>query len=263
LILILLKALGAFLVWNIGISIALTFLNPLPALAISLVFAFLFLELLVFKSTWPDARRRWAILRLRPLRGEALRWTLIAVPVLGALSWSLGEVYLRLIPVPPHVLNPFDFITGTLEGRLALAVLAVAIAPVVEESIFRGMMQYPLERRWNPAAGIAIAALLFAIVHVLPWILPLHFILGVVFGWAVYATRSLWAGIILHVANNALAVIGLSATDEFDFTPTIWQTGLTADWWVGLLVLVMSGAAAVYVGRRMWEAGRSGTRATR
>ena len=55
-------------------------------------------------------------------------------------------------------------------------------------------MREALERRWGAPAGISVAAAIFAVIHVLPWVFPLHFFLGLAFGYAVYATRSIWSG---------------------------------------------------------------------
>jgi membrane protease YdiL (CAAX protease family) len=253
----LIRTLGVFLVWYLTISLVIGLYPSALALLVLAPFVVWFLERLVVRRGRPGARRRWAALRLRPLRGEALRWTLLGVPVLAALSWSLGEVYVRLVPVPSHVFNPFDFITGTASGRLLLTVFAVGFAPVVEEFIFRGMLQRPLERRLDVGRGIAVAAAVFAAIHFLPWVLPLHFVLGLVFGWAVYATRSIWAGVLLHAANNALAVLGLDAAAQQEPMPTVWQTGPTSELAIGVAVLLGAVALAYGVGRKMWHAGHA------
>lgn len=252
----LLGAVGVFLGWYLTLSLAISLLPPLTAVLVLVPFALWYVERIVVRGHDPTQRRRWAMLRLRPLRGEALRWTLVGIPVFATLTWSLGQVYLQLVPVPPEALNPFEFLTRAPGGRLALTVFAVGFAPIVEELVFRGLLQRPLERRWGPALGIALAALLFAAVHLLPWVMPLHFVLGLLFGWTVYAARSIWAGVILHAANNALAVVGLEASAGLDPLPTVWQAGFTVQLAVALAVLALSLLAALAVGRRLWTAAR-------
>lgn len=252
-----LRVLGVVLLWNLLLIPGL--LLPAPMLGIiGWSTAWWLLFRFALRPGAPGQAGRRTLLRLRPLRGDILRWTLVAVPVLAVLMASLQHVYLGLVPVPLDSLDPFNHMDDSALGRLSVAVLAVGVAPIFEEVFFRGLIQHPLERLWGPAAGILATAALFALVHVLPYIFPLHLVLGLAFGWAVYATRSLWAGVVLHAANNALAMFGLG-TEQTAPEPTIWAAGAHADWWMALAALGLSGAAALWVARRMWEAGRAGT----
>ena len=205
-------------------------------------------------------KRRWARLRLRSLRGRTLGWTLTAIPVILTLSWALGEVYTSIVPVPPGTFDPFGSLLGTIRGKILVAVLAIVIAPVAEEVFFRGLLQPELERSLGAARGIAVTAFLFAFVHLLPQVLPLHFFLGLAFGFVVYATRSIWSGILLHVANNSLAILGLATGERSTAQTTIWEAGPTPGWWLALVLLFPATLAAIWVGRKLWQAGhgRSG-----
>lgn len=248
-----------FLAWNLLVSLVLL-------LSITLGYGLAGVPVMIGLYAWlihrlvlhpRVAAGRLALLRLRPLDGGALRWTLLAVPVLLVLSWALGEVYIRLVPVPPESFDPFGELMRTQGGRLGVTVLAVGIAPVLEEFFFRGFIQRALERRLGAAAGIGVAAAIFGAVHVLPWVFPLHFFLGLAFGYAVYATRSIWAGVILHAANNTVAIVGLGLEgEEPSPTPTLWQVGPDVDWWISVAVLAASALAAALVARGLRKAGR-------
>lgn len=206
----------------------------------------------------PRPQRRRALLRLRPLSRATLPWTLAAVPALLLASWALGEVWTRLVPVPPESFDPFDQLARTAGGRLALTVLAVAVAPVLEEFFFRGLIQRSLERRLGAGRGIVAAAGLFAIAHFLPWVLPLHLFLGLAFGYAVYATRSIWTGVLLHAANNAAAVVGLRMQAENPQpTPTIWQAGLGREWWLAVGVAAVAAVLLARIAQGMLAAARA------
>ncbi|HEX2092543.1 MAG TPA: type II CAAX endopeptidase family protein [Longimicrobiaceae bacterium] len=250
-----LQPLAAYLVWYLAMGMALVLPPPAGLLVNALLFVW-FLHRYVLLGGRPGERRRWAALRLRPLDRASLRAVAVAVPVLFALSWALGEVWTRLVPVPPESFSPFREITGTPYGRLTITLLAVVAAPVMEEFVFRGLVQRHLERRWGPAWAIFSTASLFALLHLLPWVFPLHLLLGLSFGYAVYATRSIWAGVILHAANNSLAVLGLGA-EAPELPPTIWKTGPTAEFWTALGALGLASGAAVWVGQRLWRAGRA------
>jgi membrane protease YdiL (CAAX protease family) len=252
-----LKHVVVFLLWNLVLGTFLLLVGGLTGLALALALsAALFWRYLLAAPRKSTAMRRWATLRLRPLDRDSLLWTLAAVPVLLALSYSTFDLYTRLIPVPAETLNPFAPITGTPVGRMSLAVFAIAVAPVIEEFFFRGLIQRKLERRWGAAVGIAGGAALFALVHVLPWVLPLHFLLGAAFGFAVWATRSIWAGVVLHAANNVAAMIGIVlAPGDPEPIPTLWEAGVTMDVWGSVLLLLASAFAAVWVGGRMYAVG--------
>lgn len=250
------KYVGVFLAWNLAASAAVVFAPPLVGMPVAVGLAWLVLYGYLLRGPRPP--RRWALLRLRPLRGAALRWTLLAVPVVMLASWALGSVYLQLVPVPPESLNPFESMTRTAEGRLALTVLAVGLAPLLEELFFRGLVQRSLELRWGSARGIVGAAALFAAIHLQPWVLPLHLFLGLVFGFAVYATRSIWAGVVLHTANNIAAVVGMGMEPPADEAiSTLWQTGVTTEWWISLGWLLLAILLLTRTARGLLDAGRT------
>lgn len=247
-----------FLVWNLAVGSFLLLVEPPLGLTAGLALSVLLLQFHLLQPWGREttARRR-ATLRLRPLSGPVLRWTLIAVPTLLLLGWSLGDVYTRLVPVPPDSLDPFEPMMRTAGGRLTIAVFAIAVAPVIEEFVFRGLVQRTLERRFGAAAGIVTAAVLFALVHFLPWIFPLHFILGAAFGFVVYATRSIWSGVILHAANNTVALIGVGMSrGDPETTGSVWEIGVTTDLWISLCALGLALLLSVHVGRRLLEVGR-------
>jgi membrane protease YdiL (CAAX protease family) len=249
----LLRYFGAFLLWNIAASLALMLLPPVAALLVTLLLAGVLLWGYLLRGEEPDGNR--SVLRLNPLEGPALRWTLAAIPVLFVFNWALGEVYVRLVPVPPENFDPFADLMSDAPGRLAITILAVGLAPLLEELVFRGVIQGALERRWGAALGIFATALLFALVHLRPWVLPLHLFLGLSFGYAVYATRSVLAGVILHAANNAVAMLGTVAGEQAPGAlPTLWTTGPTPEWWTTLLVAVTSGAVLAAVAVQLWKA---------
>lgn len=253
--------LAAFFAWNVVVwstVLALVLAGyPLAALLPGALLFGWFLRGYVLRAGRAGEARRRAELRLRPLGRAALRATLAAVPVLIALSWAVGEVWTRLVPVPPDTLRPFETLTRTPEGRLVVTLFAVAAAPLLEELVFRGLVQGRLERRWGPAPAIALTSVVFALFHALPWVLPIHIVLGLAFGWAVYATRSVWAGVVLHAANNSLAALGMGGAPP-RLPPTVWRAGVDADFLTALAVLAASSLLAWRVAGMLLRAGRPG-----
>lgn len=249
-----LKYLAVFLIWNLAVGFVLLLNRPVIGLITALVLYALLLQRYLLRAPREGEPDRIGDLRLAPLTGTRLRWVFAATPIVLLLSWAIGDLYTRLLPVPESSLNPFGDILTDSGGRLLIAVFAIGIAPIVEEFFFRGLIQRELERRLGTAAGIAGAAALFALVHLLPWVFPLHFFLGVVFGFAVWVTRSIWAGVLLHTANNIAALVGISLVgDEPAPTGTLLEQGLTADLGLSLAVLAVSAGIAAWMVRRSME----------
>jgi membrane protease YdiL (CAAX protease family) len=93
--------------------------------------------------------------------------------------------------------NPVNLIVGVIT--------IACVVPVVEELLFRGLLQNALMKRLPPLAAIAVAAFLFSIVHMQPYAIPPLFALGFAFGYLYWKTGSLKTNIGLHMLNNAAA----------------------------------------------------------
>ncbi len=101
----------------------------------------------------------------------------------------------------------------SLGVRCMLALLVVCVAPVVEETIFRGVLLSGLMRHMSTAWAALASALIFGIVHLpdfkLVWYpIPALVILGLVLAWLRLHSRSLWPAVIAHAGNNLMAVLG-------------------------------------------------------
>ena len=91
-------------------------------------------------------------------------------------------------------------------GAFALNVFALAIVgPVVEELTFRGLGYRLLERYGETFAVLAIG-LAFALWHGLLDALPVLFVFGAGLAYLRARTESVYPGMILHAAFNALAL---------------------------------------------------------
>jgi len=96
--------------------------------------------------------------------------------------------------------------------RVAMYFVAIILAPVFEEFVFRGVLLPWVVRRVGLWQGIAVVSLVFAGMHMhLPSFLPL-FLLSVMFCVAYARTRSLLVPIGMHACFNAVTVILLALT---------------------------------------------------
>lgn len=118
--------------------------------------------------------------------------------------WFLGEGSSRQQIV--------EMFTGseTLQQRILIIVLAVAIAPMAEEFIFRFFLYGVCKRYLGRNAGLLLNALLFAAVHVhLPSFLPL-FILGSCLTLAYEWSGSILVSMTMHALFNFLSLSALA-----------------------------------------------------
>lgn len=75
------------------------------------------------------------------------------------------------------------------------------IGPFLEEVLFRGLLLRALLVAMSPARAITVSALVFALVHDVPSMLPV-FVLGLVFGALYLRTRSIAAPFFAHLSFN-------------------------------------------------------------
>ncbi len=169
--------------------------------------------------TWrqPHGWRELGLVPRRP-RWEALVGVSGLVAALGLTLTTLDVTAVLsqwLVEPPPKVGH--EMLTAMRAARSAgalatLCISAIVVAPLLEESIFRGLFQTALrevegaaQRAW---CVILVSAALFAMVHVgSPWqVFPGLFVLGIVLGWLYERTGSLWPGILVHAGFNAFNV---------------------------------------------------------
>ncbi len=92
--------------------------------------------------------------------------------------------------------------------NIALGLFAIAIvAPLIEELLFRGLLQKSLMQHMPVWAAIALAAFVFSAVHMQLYAMPALMSLGAAFGYIYYKTGSLRMTIVLHMVNNTLALV--------------------------------------------------------
>lgn len=112
------------------------------------------------------------------------------------------------------ILNTFDKMSvqtipsASNGSELALYLFIISIsAGICEEFFFRGMVLNAYEKYFNRKSAIVLSAILFGIFHYNLQNLFGPIILGLVFGYLVTVTGSIWAGVIAHATNNGVAVV--------------------------------------------------------
>ena len=184
-----------------------------------------------------------AVARRFPLTQTfSLRWphwrSLLGSVLIGlAASTAVGGLVSRFVRIPDEFQSEFLKLLqlGDNSTPLWMLWLVLAFTPALcEEAFFRGMMLSGL-RRWGPWAAIGISALLFSLLHGLFSQLLPSFVLGLVLGYTVWRSGSLYCSILIHILNNGLiaTLIWSShgkdlATKSIPWSPTLAALGIMA-----------------------------------
>ena len=113
--------------------------------------------------------------------------------------------------------NIIEFFSGsrTIQQRMMIIVFAVAVAPVVEEFLFRFFIYGVLKRYFGRLFGVIFSALLFAAAHAhLPSFAPL-FVLGSCFAIAYEWSGSILVAMTMHSVFNSLTLTALAFPEIF------------------------------------------------
>ena len=103
-----------------------------------------------------------------------------------------------------NIYSPF---TANGIGIALFAITAVIVAPVAEETFFRGFMLQGIGKRLGYTWGTVISSALFALAHISPTNLVPIFILGLMLAWLYNKTKSIWPCIIVHCIYNSIALV--------------------------------------------------------
>ena len=108
---------------------------------------------------------------------------------------------------------PIEELLKARVSILLFGVLGVLVAPLVEETIFRGFLYPVIARRMGVAAGIAITGALFGLMHAAQlwggWgQIALLILVGVVLTWVRARTGTVAASYFVHLGYNGLQLIG-------------------------------------------------------
>lgn len=164
-----------------------------------------------------------------------LIWALVLIVGAGIVI----EPFISLLPSPPY---------ESFGRGIWTVVSLVFLAPLFEETICRGILLGGLRAKYGVIAAWLFSSLFFGVMHLYPAQVAGAFVIGLVIGFVYIATDSLWAAILLHAANNALAylmlTLGYGDADLADLLP-----GRTSY----VLVYIAAAALTVVSGYMVWR----------
>lgn len=180
--------------------------DPLRAIVVFTQYVFLLLPAWILVRRWhtPDVRS-YVRLRRFPLV-ETLLAVLITLAFIPTGTFIAAELTRQLDP--PRWLEEVNAVLFTARStpEFLWLVFVVALTPAVcEEIFFRGIVQRSFERVMG-AKSVIVIGVAFGLFHMQPLGLITLSILGLLFGYFFFRSRSLAPSMAAHAANNFLAI---------------------------------------------------------
>jgi uncharacterized protein len=203
----------------------------------ALLFLFLYVTLAVLRDSPFWRSLGWKKLSAESVDGKGSPWMYFASGCGLALFVALAS---SRVKNADHV--PIEELFKNRTGAILLMAMAVFVAPLVEETVFRGYL-YPLFAnkfsglarifglaplsaiRFGTATGIFITGILFGLMHgaQLGWtwgLVSLLILVGVIFTFARAWTGTVVASFLLHLGyNSMIALTSIFATKGFSQLP--------------------------------------------
>ena len=216
------------------------------------------LPALLFATLGPFRPR--STLALNPPAPRALAGAALIMAGGIPIGWLLGWLQGQWLEVPEDFLETFQrLLMADSPGRFLWLLLLIAVTPAIcEELVFRGVLLQGLARELSPTRAIVGSAVIFGAFH-LSFETVIRFLptawLGLLMGYVVWRTRSLFTSMLMHFINNGTAVVLVTTTglQTYIFGPS------GAPRWLAIGSSAIFLAAGVYLlPRRSTPAARSG-----
>jgi len=180
----------------------------------------LIVSVVVLLYLWAQARLRfnapfWSTLGWHKLEGSTWPRVLACAGFVGLGLLLAFCVQLASSVFPPKTKLPIENFLQNPEAALALMIMSVLLAPVVEETVFRGYIYPVVARTFGVSAGVIGTGTVFGLLHAEQlwggWVqIALLVVVGIVFTWVRAAKRTVLASYLLHVSYNSLLFIGFA-----------------------------------------------------
>lgn len=124
--------------------------------------------------------------------------------LVNVVNWPLTRLFPDAFSFDEVSKRASELVDGARGGWVVLLALVVIFgAPIVEEIVYRGVVQPGLVASWGRSTGILVTAALFAAIHMQPVEFPGLFAFALVLGWARHSTGTIGTSIVTHMAFNA------------------------------------------------------------
>ena len=189
--------------------------NPLTEAQLNFVFFaidFICITIIFHRFLWKNVKvalsSPWACLRYAGA-GITLYWL---------SSFLVGLLIVAVYPDFANV-NDESIAQLTQDNYALMSIGTVVLVPIVEETLYRGLVFGKLYNR-SVFAAYAVSTLVFSALHVVGYIglyEPLHLVLcllqyipaGLCLAWSYVRADSIWAPILIHMAINQIGILSM------------------------------------------------------
>lgn len=148
----------------------------------------------------------------------AFLFAVAALPAISMLAeWNKGMELPSFLASMEEMMRQMEesakevtdqFLNTSSVGMMFVNLFVIALLPAVgEEMMFRGWLQRVLGKSVNYHTAIWVSAFVFSAIHFQFYGFIPRMLIGAALGYLYYYTGSLWASIVAHFTNNAMAVV--------------------------------------------------------
>lgn len=160
----------------------------------------------------------------------------------GCLIANYITAFLRLLAEGVGIYSDYTALEepSSLLDVIIIFIGSAIVPPLFEEFALRGVLMQNL-RKYGDAFAIIASAFVFGLFHGNAVQMPFAFLCGLIIGYAVVATESLWTGIIIHGLINAMSAISSALIYYFDeyVSNTFFYIGSVVGIAVGIIALLI------------------------
>ncbi len=141
-------------------------------------------------------------------------------------------------------------------GALFINIFVLAVIPAVgEELVFRGVLQKLFTRYFKHVhAAIWVCGFLFSLMHLEFYGFIPRMLMGVLFGYLMIWSGTIWVPIVAHFTNNVIAILINYFTANNTIDASLDEFGASnATWWVLLSVIILAGVLWLFKRSSKWE----------
>ena len=213
---------------------------------------YLFPVMLVAWGAWAIGRGKISIGALVGRVPAGYNWWPILIMAIAGIVYAVGASTVVWYPIASYFPEIYEelYTATTGESLLHFFILAVIVAPLVEEMIFRGILFSRLTAKWGMVRAMVTSSLAFGLLHLDP---IGAFVFGVVACVLCVRTQSLIVPMVLHALNNFFVwlLVALEA-DQGTAMPVPTTDDLAFQ---GLIAMMIASPVVFGLLGRWWPAG--------
>lgn len=236
--------------WPVAAQWCNYLLNPVVFIGVSLIYA---------------KKKDVNIVSAAKLKGKI---TIRQVGIIALLSifcimafLPISNIFLDLLSRLGFNLNLSFADTSASVGAYFLGLLMLAVMPALsEEFLMRGVVLNAAEQRRDFSYAILITAGMFSLMHGNPIQTVHQFMLGMTLAYIVLVSRSIWAGVLLHLFNNFLSLtldypyVWFMKATGAQYMPTVYR------YLIWIVCIILGGTIVVYLLKKFTDISRDKTK---